>query len=46
MALIASFIIFTVILALFGAAAHAWGVDSRQDDAGSLNTYRPFVGTR
>jgi hypothetical protein len=31
MALIASLIIITAIVALFAAAAQAWGVDSRQD---------------
>ena len=44
MALIASMIIITVILALFGLAAHAWGVDSREDSTNTLNTYRPYLG--
>ena len=43
MALIASLILITAIVALFGAAAQAWGVDSRQD---SHDTYSPHAGLR
>jgi len=45
MALIASVLIITVILALFGLAAHAWGVDSREDSANTPYTYRPYLGS-
>ena len=44
MALIASVIIITVILALIGAAAQTWGVDSREDASNTLDTYRPYLG--
>ena len=41
MGLIATILIITVILALFGAAAQRWGVDSRE---GSLDTNAPRPG--
>jgi hypothetical protein len=41
MALIASIIIITAILALLGSAAQRWGVDSREK---TVDTYRPYLG--
>ena len=43
MFLIASLIIIVAIVALFGVAAQAWGVDSRQD---TNDTNAPHVGIR
>jgi hypothetical protein len=43
MALITGIIIVVVILALFGALAQRWGVDSRD---GRIDSYTPRAGMR
>jgi hypothetical protein len=43
MALIATILIITVILALFGAAAQRWGVDTRED---RIDSQTPRAGMR
>lgn len=43
MALIAAILLITVILALFGAAAQRWGVDTRED---RIDSQTPRAGMR